>query len=26
LKIFVCGDKTQEIAPGCWVQDCSATT
>lgn len=26
LKIFVCGDTTQEIAPGYWVQDCSATT
>jgi nitroreductase len=26
LKILVCGDKTQEKAPGYWMQDCSATT
>jgi nitroreductase len=26
LKILVCGDTTQEIAPGYWMQDCSATT
>ncbi|MCQ1534629.1 nitroreductase family protein [Methanosarcina sp. KYL-1] len=26
LAIMVCGDTTQEKAPGFWVQDCSAAT